>query len=73
MTAAEIRGECRAYAAKFVDIHRTEFKRLGILGRWEDPYLTMSADYEAVIAQAFVDFLDNGYVYKGLKPVQLVH
>ncbi len=69
MTAAEIRAECRAYAAKFVDIHRTEFKRLGILGRWEDPYLTMSAEYEAVIAQAFVDFLHNGYVYKGLKPV----
>ena len=42
---------------------------LGILGRWEDPYLTMSAEYEAVIAQAFVDFLAQGYVYKGLKPV----
>src|ERR1700761_6426388 len=69
MTAAEIRAECRAYAAKYVDIHRSEFKRLGILGRWEDPYLTMSAEYEAIIAQAFVDFLDQGYVYKGLKPV----
>jgi isoleucyl-tRNA synthetase len=69
MSTAEIRAECRAYAAKFVDIHRTEFKRLGILGRWEDPYLTMSADYEAVIAQAFVDFLHSGYIYKGLKPV----
>jgi isoleucyl-tRNA synthetase len=69
MSAAEIRAECRAYAAKFVNIHRAEFKRLGVLGRWEDPYLTMSAEYEAVIAQAFVDFLDRGYVYKGLKPV----
>ncbi len=69
MNAAEIRAECRAYAAKFVDIHRQEFKRLGILGRWEDPYLTMSAGYEAVIAQAFVDFLHSGTVYKGLKPV----
>src|SRR6201996_941070 len=69
LSAAEIRAECRAYAAKYVDIHRTEFKRLGILGRWEDPYLTMSAEYEAIIAQAFVDFLDQGYVYKGLKPV----
>jgi isoleucyl-tRNA synthetase len=69
MSIAEIRAECRTYAAKFVDIHRSEFKRLGILGRWEDPYLTMSADYEAVIAQAFVDFLHSGYVYKGLKPV----
>ena len=40
-----------------------------MLGRWQDPYLTMSAEYEAVIAQAFVDFLQDGYVYKGLKPV----
>ncbi|MBV8550055.1 MAG: isoleucine--tRNA ligase [Acidobacteriaceae bacterium] len=69
MSVAAIRAACRAYAAKFVDIHRTEFKRLGILGRWEDPYLTMSAEYEAVIAQAFVDFLHSGSVYKGLKPV----
>src|SRR5690348_4405449 len=69
MSAAEIRAECRAYAAKYVDIHRREFKRLGVFGRWEDPYLTMSAEYEAVIAQAFVDFLSKGYVYKGLKPV----
>ncbi len=69
MTVAEIRAECRAYAAKFVDIHRREFKRLGIFGLWENPYLTMSAEYEAVIAQAFVDFLERGYVYKGLKPV----
>ena len=69
MSVAEIRGDCRAYASKYVDIHRTEFKRLGILGRWEDPYLTMSPEYEAVIAKAFVDFLHSGYVYKGLKPV----
>ncbi len=69
MSIADIRAECRAYAAKFVNIHRTEFKRLGMLGRWEDPYLTMSPQYEAVIAQAFVDFLHAGYVYKGLKPV----
>src|SRR6185436_20455356 len=55
--------------AKFVDLQRKDFIRLGILGRWEDPYLTMSAQYEAVIAGAFVDFLDFGYVYKGLKPV----
>ena len=69
MTGAQIRAECRAYAGKFVEIHRKEFKRLGVLGRWEDPYLTMSAQYEAIIAQAFVDFLHGGYVYKGLKPV----
>ncbi len=69
MSATEIRAACRAYAQKYVDIHRREFKRLGVLGQWEDPYLTMTAQYEAVIAQAFVDFLDKGYVYKGLKPV----
>ena len=60
---------CRKYAQKFVDVQREDFKRLGVFGRWDDPYLTMSAEYQAVIAGAFVDFLDKGYVYKGLKPV----
>jgi isoleucyl-tRNA synthetase len=69
MSAAEIRAECRKYAQKYVDIQRREFIRLGVFGRWEDPYLTMSASYEAAIARAFVEFLDRGYVYKGLKPV----
>ncbi len=69
MTQAQIRAECRKYAGKFVDLQRKDFMRLGIFGRWEDPYSTMSAQYESVIAQAFVDFLDKGYVYKGLKPV----
>jgi len=69
MSAAEIRAECRKYAEKYVDIQRREFIRLGVFGRWEDPYLTMSASYEAAIARAFVEFLDRGYVYKGLKPV----
>ncbi len=69
MTAAQIRGVCRKYAAKYVDLQRKDFIRLGVFGRWEDPYLTMSAEYEGVIAQAFVDFLNQGYVYKGLKPV----
>jgi isoleucyl-tRNA synthetase len=69
MSAVEIRQACRKYAEKFVDIQRQDFKRLGVLGHWEDPYLTMSAGYQSVIAGAFVDFLDRGYVYKGLKPV----
>src|SRR5579884_3307602 len=69
MSTAQIRAACRKYAAKYVDLQRKDFIRLGVLGRWEDPYLTMSPEYEAVIAQAFVDFLDRGYVYKGLKPV----
>ncbi|MBV8070796.1 MAG: isoleucine--tRNA ligase [Acidobacteriaceae bacterium] len=69
MSIPAIRAACRSYAANFVNIHRVEFKRLGVFGQWHDPYLTMSADYEAVIAQAFVDFLSLGYVYKGMKPV----
>src|SRR3954453_1538786 len=69
MTTAQIRRACRKYAEKYVDLQRTDFKRLGVLGRWDDPYLTMSPEYQAVIAGAFVDFLDKGYVYKGLKPV----
>ena len=69
MTPAEIRAECRKYAQKYVDIQRREFIRLGVFGRWQDPYLTMTASYEAAIARAFVEFLDRGYVYKGLKPV----
>ena len=69
MSVAEIRAACRKYAAKYVDLQRKDFIRLGVLGRWEDPYLTMSAEYEAVIAQAFVDFFSQGSVYKGLKPV----
>ena len=69
MHPAEIRRECRNYAAKYVELQRRDFRRLGVLGQWDDPYLTMSASYEAVIAAAFVDFLDKGFVYKGLKPV----
>jgi isoleucyl-tRNA synthetase len=69
MSVAEIRRACRKYAEKFVDIQRKDFKRLGVLGLWDDPYLTMSGEYQAVIAGAFVEFLDRGYVYKGLKPV----
>ncbi len=69
MTVPQIRDECRKYAQKYVELHRREFKRLGVFGQWERPYLTMTADYEAVIAKAFVDFLDKGYIYKGLKPV----
>ncbi|MBI4480943.1 MAG: isoleucine--tRNA ligase [Acidobacteria bacterium] len=69
MPPVEIRRACRKYADKYVALHRRDFKRLGVLGRWEEPYLTMSASYEAVIASAFLDFLEKGYVYKGLKPV----
>jgi isoleucyl-tRNA synthetase len=69
LSPLEIRTACRKYATKFFEAMRVEFKRLGVFGRWNDPYLTMSPEYQAVIAGAFVDFLDKGYVYKGLKPV----
>ncbi|HEY1754766.1 MAG TPA: isoleucine--tRNA ligase [Bryobacteraceae bacterium] len=69
MSQVEVRAACRKYAEKYVSLQRKDFIRLGIMGRWQDPYLTMSAEYESVIAGAFVDFLEKGYVYKGLKPV----
>ena len=47
MTRVQIRAACRKYAAKYVDLQRKDFMRLGIMGRWQDPYLTMSADYES--------------------------
>src|ERR1035437_7632454 len=69
MSAVETRRACRKYAEKYVEIQRQDFKRLGVLGQWDDPYLTMSAQYQSVIAAAFVEFLERDYVYKGLKPV----
>jgi isoleucyl-tRNA synthetase len=66
---AEFRKLCRQFATRFVEQHKRDFKRLGIFGRWNDPYLTMSFDYEATIASAFLDFMESGYVYRGRKPV----
>jgi isoleucyl-tRNA synthetase len=66
---AEFRSICREFAARFVEQHKKDFKRLGIFGRWNQPYLTMNFDYEAVIAGAFLDFMEKGYVYRGRKPV----
>jgi isoleucyl-tRNA synthetase len=60
---------CREYAEKFVGIQREEFKRLGVFGDWDEPYLTMSYDYEASIVREFFRFVKNDSVYKGKKPV----
>jgi isoleucyl-tRNA synthetase len=65
----EKRRLCRAYAEKYIDIQRAEFKRLGVLGNWEDPYLTMSFQYEANIFRELAKFVRAGGVYRGLKPV----
>ena len=69
MSVVEIRKRCREYASRFVDIQREEFKRLGVFGIWEDPYLTMKFGYQATIVREFGKFLLNGSVYKGKKPV----
>lgn len=64
-----IRALCRDYAEQYVTIQREEFKRLGVLGEWDHPYLTMTPDYEATIVREFGKFVERGGVYKGLKPV----
>ena len=69
VTPVEFRRICREFALRYVDQHRRDFKRVGVLGRWDDPYLTMSKSYEACIADAFLRFLQKGYVFRGLKPV----
>ena len=69
MSQAEIRQECRKYAEKFIDIQRMEFKRLGVLGDWDNPYLTMNYAYEATIVREFGRFALNGSVYRSKKPI----
>lgn len=67
--AKAFRAACRAYAHKQVDAQRTDFKRLGMLGDWEHPYLTMMPQYEADQLRAFSLIIKNGHLYKGSKPV----
>ncbi len=69
MSAADVRKECRAYAMKYVEIQKSEFKRLGVLGDWEHPYLTLDATYEGAIARALAQFARKGFLYRGKKPV----
>ena len=69
LDAAAFRAACRAYAAEQVDLQRRDFKRLGVLGDWERPYLTMSPRYEAQQIRALGHIIRNGHVYKGVKPV----
>jgi isoleucyl-tRNA synthetase len=65
----EFRDECRAFAAHWVGVQKEEFKRLGVLGDWEHPYLTMSFPAEAQIAREIMKFAANGTLYRGSKPV----
>ncbi|SFM45450.1 isoleucine--tRNA ligase [Thermodesulforhabdus norvegica] len=69
MTPVEVRQYCRRYAEKFIDIQREEFKRLGVIGDWKNPYLTMSYDYEATIARELGKFFENGSVIRSKKPI----
>ncbi|MEM8789482.1 MAG: class I tRNA ligase family protein, partial [Pseudomonadota bacterium] len=65
----DFRQECRKFAEGWVDVQREEFKRLGVTGKWDDPYLTMDFRAERVIAEEFMKFLMNGALYQGSKPV----
>jgi isoleucyl-tRNA synthetase len=67
--AATIRTACDAYARKYIDIQRVQFKRLGVLGDWDDPYLTLNKDYEAEELRLFANIVEQGFVYRGKKPV----
>src|SRR5689334_16409969 len=69
LSPLEVRKRSEAFARKFIDIQREQFKRLGVFGDWEHPYLTMNPEYEADILRAFAVFVDQGLVYESLKPV----
>ncbi|MBI3593651.1 MAG: isoleucine--tRNA ligase [Nitrospirae bacterium] len=69
LTTLEIRQRCRQYAEKYIHIQKEEFKRLGVLGDWDHPYLTMDFKYEAGILKELGKFIGKGGVYKGKKPV----
>lgn len=68
-TKLQMRRACRDYAAKWVDVQREQFKRLGIVADWDEPYLTMDYAYEATIIRVFGELVRQGYVYRGLKPI----
>jgi isoleucyl-tRNA synthetase len=69
LAPVEIRKRCEAFARKFIDIQREQFKRLGVFGDWEHPYLTMDPAYEAEILRVFAVFVEKGLVYESKKPV----
>src|SRR5712691_6802410 len=69
LSALEVRKRCDAFARKYVDLQREQFKRLGVFGDWENPYLTLDPKYEAEILRAFAVFVEKGLVYQSKKPV----
>src|SRR5277367_4376355 len=69
MSIVDVRHRCHAYAAESAEAQSEQFQRLGILGEWENPYLTMKPEYEAETLNVFAKFVEAGLVYKKLKPV----
>ena len=69
MDPMQVRDACRKYAEKYLELQREQFKRLGVFGRWDDPYSTMSPQYESVVMETFFSFYEQNMVYKGLKSV----
>jgi len=69
MDPMDIRGRCRAYAEKYVALQSEQFQRLGVMGRFDEPYITMHPEYEAAVLEVFAQLLERGIVYRGLKPV----
>ncbi|MBZ5547430.1 MAG: isoleucine--tRNA ligase [Acidobacteriia bacterium] len=69
MHPSDVRAECRKYAQKFLDLQRQQFKRIGVFGRFDQPYSTMTPQYESVVLETFYSFYENGFVYKGLRAV----
>lgn len=64
-----MRKKCRAYAQKYVDLQKSQFKRLGVMADWENPYLTMSSEYESEIIEVFSKLVERGFIYKGLRTI----
>lgn len=69
MTKVELRRRCRAWAERWIEVQRQEFQRLGVLGDWENPYLTLSFDYEAAEIRILKQLLEQGFIYRALMPV----
>jgi isoleucyl-tRNA synthetase len=69
MSQRQVREHCRRYAEKFIDIQREEFKRLGVMGEWDNPYLTMNPGYVATIVRQFGEFAADGSLVKSKKPI----
>ena len=69
MPASKFRNKCKDYALKQVDKQRADFKKLGVLGDWDNPYLTLDPKFEAEQIRVFGKMVDKGYIYKGLKPI----